>query len=302
MGRPHRLAPFAATLAALLAARGALAERPAPDRAPATIPAPPDDGELVWKWPRFRTAEYVVTGVVGAAAFSVFFFVGARDEPRWVGGILFDDAVRDAVRVRSRDGTATVRRLSDVTAVSVLVLNLGIDSLAVPLLRGSSDVAGQLLLLDAEALAVNSLLTTSAFDLTARARPSYEQCQKDPSSDELCGVGATASFWSGHTAQAFTAAGLSCAHHAYAKIYGSAAADILGCAGAITLGAATGTFRVLGDRHYASDVLVAAAVGFGVGYGMPTLLHYTAGDTPRPVGLAVVPSRSGVTMAAAGWF
>jgi membrane-associated phospholipid phosphatase len=84
---------------------------------------------------------------------------------------------------------------------------------------------------------------------------------EDPTSDELCGVGTTASFWSGHTAQAFTAAGLSCAHHAYAKIYGSAMADVLGCAGAISLSAATGTFRVLGDRHYASDVLV----GFGIG-------------------------------------
>jgi hypothetical protein len=112
-----------------------------------------EPSEFVWKWPRFRTSEYITTGVVGAAALGVFFFAGLRDEPRWTGGILFDDAVRDAVRIRSRDGTATVRRLSDVTAIGVLVLTLGVDSLAVPLLRGSSDVAGQLLLLDAEALA-----------------------------------------------------------------------------------------------------------------------------------------------------
>lgn len=263
---------------------------------------PASESELVWKWPRFRPAEYVLTGVVGAAAIGVFFFAGIRDEPRWTGGILFDDDVRDALRVRSRDGAATVRRLSDVAAIGVLVLTLGVDSLAVPLFRGSSDVAGQLLLLDAEALAVNSLLTTSAFDLTARARPSYEQCQNDPTSDDLCGVGTTASFWSGHTAQAFTAAGLSCAHHAYAKIYGSALADVLGCAGAISLSAATGTLRVMGDRHYASDVLVGAVVGFGIGYGMPTLLHYTAGDEPRRVGIALVPSTSGLTLGASGRF
>jgi membrane-associated phospholipid phosphatase len=290
MGRPRWLLRLGLTGAFSLATNVALAE-------PAAEPS-----ELVWKWPRFRTSEYIGTGVVGAAAIGVFFFAGLRDEPRWTGGILFDDAVRDAVRVRSREGTSTVRRLSDVTAIGVLVLTLGVDSLAVPLLRGSSDVAGQLLLLDAEALAVNSLFTTSAFDLIARARPSYDECRKDPTSDELCGVGTTASFWSGHTAQAFTAAGLSCAHHAYAKIYGSTAADVLGCAGAISLSAATGTFRVLGDRHYASDVLVGAVVGFGIGYGMPTLLHYTAGDEPRRVGIAVVPSTSGVSLGATGRF
>src|SRR5688572_15436505 len=97
-----------------------------------------EPSEFVWRWPRFRTSEYITTGVVGAAALGVFFFAGLRDEPCWTGGILFDDAVRDAVRIRSRDGTATVRRLSDVTAIGVLLLTLGVDSLAVPLLRGSS--------------------------------------------------------------------------------------------------------------------------------------------------------------------
>ena len=41
--------------------------------------------------------------------------------------------------------------------------------------------------------------------------------------------------------------------------------------------AVTGVTRVVADRHYASDVVVGAAIGFGVGYGLPRLLHYRAG-------------------------
>ena len=31
---------------------------------------------------------------------------------------------------------------------------------------------------------------------------------------------------------------------------------------------------MMADRHYISDVLVGTAMGLGLGYGMPTLLHY----------------------------
>jgi membrane-associated phospholipid phosphatase len=82
------------------------------------------------------------------------------------------------------------------------------------------------------------------------------------------------SFPSGHTNNAFTAAGLSCAHHLHLPIYGDRTADVLACAGNIVLAATTGSLRVLGDRHYATDVWVGAMIGFGVGYAFPTLLHY----------------------------
>jgi membrane-associated phospholipid phosphatase len=40
------------------------------------------------------------------------------------------------------------------------------------------------------------------------------------------------------------------------------------------LATSDGLLRIVGDRHYATDVLAGAAIGFGFGYGMPTLLHY----------------------------
>jgi membrane-associated phospholipid phosphatase len=258
---------------------------------------------LVWKWPKFRPAEYVATGVVGAAAVSMFVFGHSRRSPHWTGGILFDDAVRDALRVRSPRGRDRMRTLSDVAGLTSVALVLGVDSFIVPLARGNPAVAGQLLLLDAEAFAFNSLVTTAAFQYIGRARPSYADCQRDPHFDPLCNPHDTASFWSGHTAQAFTASGLSCAHHLYAKLYGGGAPDTLACAGAITISAATGTFRILGDRHHATDVLTGALVGFGFGYGMPTLLHYSRPNAePRAFGFAIAPTAEGVALSLAGAF
>lgn len=258
---------------------------------------------LRWDFPTFRPAEYVATGALGAAAIGVFVFAGPQRSPRWTGGILFDDSVREAVRVRSPVARDRIRLFSDITGVSSLVWLLGVDSLLVPLWRGSSQVALQLLLLDAEAFALNGVLTSSMFYLSGRARPSYADCQRDSRFDPLCNPRDTASFWSGHTALAFTAAGLSCAHHAYVKLYGGGAPDTLACAGAIGLSATTGTLRLLGDRHYASDIFAGALVGFGIGYAVPTLLHYTQGSGDgRRVGIAVGPVERGVGVSAVGGF
>ena len=128
--------------------------------------------------------------------------------------------------------------------------------------------------MDTEAFSVSTLITTLLFKSVARARPSFVDCERDPNYDPLCKLHATGSFPSGHTNTAFTAAGLSCAHHLHVPLYGNQLADSLACASTLTLAAATGTLRILGDRHYATDVLVGALIGFGVGYGLPTLLHY----------------------------
>lgn len=256
--------------------------------------------KLSWPHPTFRPAEYVVTGIFGLAAAGVFLMAKGPATPRWTGGILFDNAVRDALRLRTPSGRDASRTAGDVTAFTAVLVVAGVDSLLVPLVRGSGEVAVQALLVDAEAFAVNALVTTSAYTFIGRARPSYEDCQRDRSFDPLCNSGATSSFWSGHTALAFTAAGISCAHHAYLHVYGSPTADALGCAGMITLASATATFRVLGDRHYATDVITGAAVGFGIGYGVPTLLHYTAG--PHEGGVTVAPSSAGLGLALSGRF
>ncbi len=149
-------------------------------------------------------------------------------------------------------------------------------------------------MISAETFALSSLVTTTAYDSVGRTRPSYADCQKNPQFDPQCNSSPTASFWSGHTAQAFTAAGLSCAEHAFVHIYGDPVADALGCASMITLGAGVGALRVMGDRHYATDVLVGSFVGFALGYVLPTSLYYTRRQDPLCApAVAVSPTRDG---------
>ena len=242
--------------------------------ASATPAGSDEDRELRWRGTPYHPLEAVGTALAGGAALAVVFGTKPAAEPRLTGGILFDDAVRDGLRLRSPGARDAARAVSDVTAVASLVLVLGVDSLAVPLFRGSPGVALRMLAVDLEAIAWNGLLTPSVYTLTARARPSRDDCLRDPAFDPLCNAGTSASFWSGHTAQAFNAAGLSCAHHAYLHLLGGGAPDAIACVGMVSLAATTGTLRVMGDRHHATDVIVGSLVGFGIGYGVPTLLHY----------------------------
>ncbi len=237
---------------------------------------------LAWNpaWPRFRPSEYVLTGVAGTASLGIYLGIRNPDPPHWTGGILFDEAARNALRLTTRKELGTARFSSDVFALSTVTWAVGLDSLTVPLARRKSEVAGQLVLMDAEAYAISTLITNSMFKLVGRARPSYADCENDPYFDSLCHINDTSSFPSGHANFSFTAAGLSCAHHLHLALYGNRAADILACTGTIALASVTSGLRVFGDRHYVSDVLVGAMIGFGVGYGVPTLLHYGQARDP----------------------
>jgi len=76
-------------------------------------------------------------------------------------------------------------------------------------------------------------------------------------------------------------------------IYGSTLADTLACVGMIGLATSTSALRVMGDRHYASDVWAGALLGFTVGYGMPTLLHYGKAGGDAQASLVIAPVSTG---------
>lgn len=262
---PRLVAAASAFVLALAGARSARA-------------ADTDEPRLRWddEWPRFRPAEYAVTGVLGPAALLEYTYLPGQKQPHWLGGVLFDDGVRNALRVRSPSGLQTVRTLSDAVSVGVITLTVGVDSLLVPLLRGSSDVALQGTAIDVEAFSISSIVVISLYDTVGRTRPSYFDCQRDPSFDPMCSNSPSDSFPSGHVDEVFTAAGLSCANHLYLRLYGRRWADALACARDLTLATTGGVLRIMGDRHYATDVLAGAAMGFGFGYGLPVLLHFGA--------------------------
>jgi membrane-associated phospholipid phosphatase len=262
--------------------------------------------DLTWNqaWPTFQPAEYALTGAAGALSIAAYLVIKPPAQARWTGGILFDDAARDAFRLRSPAARDLSRTISDVTVASSIVLAVGVDSLIVPLARGRESVAVQLVLMDAEAFAFSTLLTTTLFDSIGRGRPSYVDCQHNPSFDPLCNSGSTASFPSGHTNLAFTSAGLACAHHANLPLYGGGAADGIACGGEIALATATAALRVMGDRHYVTDVLAGGLIGFGIGFGAPSILHYRVPgeDGRRAVTIAPMGGASQMGFVASGSF
>ncbi len=246
---------------------------------------PPGDAKkrhrLEWneRWHRFRPVEYVTTSVTGVAAIGVFLFAHPSDHPKWIGPILFDTPIRNALRMRTRSGIQAADDASYYAALVTPVQAL-FDSLVLPFADGNLDLTWQLALMDAQAYALSGLVTASLYDVTGRARPSYAECQAGTSVDPLCNAGAYASFPSGHTSAAMTGAGLICAHHGALPLYGGGAWDVAACAEALTVATSVGVLRMMGDRHYASDVLTGGAIGFFSGYGLPMLLHYWK----RPVG------------------
>lgn len=275
-----------------LAQPGAAARESARSGTPRAA-ARPTTPPLRWdeRWPRVRTWEYLATVTSGALLAYVHFGTYRSGRPRWRGGVLFDDAVQDALRLRSRSAREHADRASDVFW-GLTHLVPAVDALVVALVvRRNLDVAWQLLALDAEALSVMAFASRAMHKTARRARPSFERCREDRAYDRRCGAtSGVASFWSGHFAMTAAAAGLTCAHHAQLPLYGGGWRDRLACAATIGTATMTGLLRVLADRHYLSDSLVGGAVGALVGWGIPTWLHYQwRGDSQRGHG------RSGVS-------
>jgi membrane-associated phospholipid phosphatase len=103
--------------------------------------------------------------------------------------------------------------------------------------------------MDAEARTLTGLITEATKRLVGRERPT--------------GPGENDSFFSGHTSIAATAATLVCLQHVRLQLLGNSAADAAVCGAAAAAALSTGLLRVMSDRHYASDVIVGAAVGAG---------------------------------------
>jgi membrane-associated phospholipid phosphatase len=236
-----------------------------------------EEHRLVYRpeWRRFELVDYVTTLAVAGAFVYVQFFVEPQVEPRWTSPILFDEAARDALVGESKDARNNAAVVSDILWYTPLLTPF-VESAVVPLFfdRWNLDVAWQLTAINFQSAAVSALLTRSGHRLVGRQRPDVEPCRLDPEYDGQCFGGANASFPSGHSSAAFLGAGLACAHHSNLPLYGGGAPDIAVCALTTAMSVGNGFARIVADRHYASDVLVGAAIGVGSGFAMPVLLHY----------------------------
>jgi membrane-associated phospholipid phosphatase len=236
--------------------------------APAPPKIRPDDASL-WHsdWPQFSTTEGVLTAAA-AVGTGVIVLIGPAKHPRWEGGILFDQAVRDEFRGRDAETRRHFRTVGNYTYHLSPVIPV-LDVLVVSAIgHGDEKLALNLGLITAEAFSYTGLTAFVSTETFARARPDSACQSHDCSAD-------TQSFFSGHAAISATAAGLVCANHSRIALYSAAWADAAVCALSAANALATATTRVVADRHYASDVIVGTGVGFGIGYAVPVLLHYS---------------------------
>ncbi len=235
-------------------------------------------------WPRFRTAEYVVTGIMGISVFAGSAIPPAENNWRPIG--TFDAGVRDALRLRSESARKTAADVSDLV-LTLMVNQLVVDAMLVAWWgHDRPSVASQLVLMDMEAIAVTGGIQSIVSGLSSRWRPYRDTCvgPLDAQTRDCRDNKQYRSFFSGHTSGAFTVAGLMCMHHAYLPLYGGGAREKLVCVASFAAAATVGMLRMAADQHFLSDVLVGATIGTLGGLGVPWLLHYSGGAKPLVAG------------------
>jgi membrane-associated phospholipid phosphatase len=284
----------------LVSALMALAQPAAADSAD-SVNAEAASGEprrVVWNdaWPRFRRSEAVVTGIM-LLPIAGALFVYPEPNDNIHGGFLFDNAIRDAVVLHSRSARARAATLSNVPYLNALAFPLLVDTALVTAgIHGAGDVALEMLAINLHSYAISGAISLT-FQKLGRVRPSEKGCRLDPNYAAKCDnpVALNQSFLSGHTAIAFTGAGLTCVHHRHLPLYGGGWPDVAICVAMLAAGSTTAALRVMSDNHYASDALLGIGVGLVTGWGLPEWLHYGAGDGEG--------HRSGLlpTFAGGGW-
>lgn len=288
------LKPILSLSAALIAASSLSLARPAHaqqmPRGSSPVPAvdPSSRGGSLppLRWipdrPRFRTSEYVLTGAAAATVLTTL-VIGPRSS-HLHGGVLADEATRDALRLEGSDARWFARDLSDVLLTTMISYPYVIDALVVAgWYRRSSDVAVQMALINTQTLAVTLGLQGLLNVLVSRERPFGRTCGTTlPEDSRDCNSNNRYySFFSGHTSQSFASAGLICSHHLHLKLHGGGAADTIPCVAGFAMAASVGLLRIMADEHYLSDVLTGAALGTLTGLGLPWLLHYRYGEEGR---------------------
>lgn len=267
--------------------------------------APPP---LIWKWPSFSTADYVVTAAGAALTLSAA-IVKPRPQHSLTGPIGFDEDVRSALRADRLANRYIFRDASDIGLSLTVSWPFVGDALTTAWwYRGSREAAQEMALINLQTFAVVGALQGVTNVVVSRERPFGQDCGKGelPSDAIDCeGSFHYRSFFSGHSAFSFTGAALICVHHMENALLGPPWDAIL-CGTGYAVAGTTATFRVVADVHYASDVLLGATVGTLVGFGLP-LLHYRklgGGDRLRTESargyaptLNLVPSPGGIGVA-----
>jgi membrane-associated phospholipid phosphatase len=259
--------------------------------------------QSMWQesWPTFSWLEGVATIAAGVGTIA-FATSESTNDARWHGGILFDDSVREGLRLKSASARKRAASVGDWPYYTAAVIPLIVDPVIVAWI-GNDDpkAAANLAATGLEAFSYSGLLSFVSTRVSARERPDSEECNARSIDGTGCGVD-TESFWSGHTTIAATSAGLVCAEHAYMPLWKYPTLDVAACVLSTTGAVGSGVSRILADRHYASDVIIGGAVGFGIGYAVPVFLHFTPESAPVTISFRRAPPCNDGCLSVGGTF
>jgi membrane-associated phospholipid phosphatase len=265
----------AAALAGLLFIHPVAAQDPVPLKLglyPERVEEP-----LEWRGRELHALDYVAAGALAMGAI-VEWSLPSGEDPKRTGGILFDESLRNGLKLDDAAGRAGADMWSDLMFVVLTAYPAVVDAGATAALyHKRPEVARNMLVIDLQAFAFTSLTTGFLKRVADRERPIASECRTDPDHDPSCDTaGKHYSFPSGHTSMAFTGASLVCLHHAELGLL-STAGDAVSCVSAMTLATSVGGARIAADKHYATDVLSGAAIGVLSGAVIPYLLYYLPG-------------------------
>lgn len=282
-------------LALLLVASTARADPPLPEPSPVEAQAEPAPVH----YEPVGIPDYVTIGLGFGASVLANSLKPRSMQPAAL--VDFDEAARDVVRLDSLSARYAIRDASDVT-ISLLMMGplLGDALVTTAWYRKSPAAAWRMAIVDLEAFAITGALQGLTNVLVSRERPYGRTCGADTPADSHDCTGSVRyrSFFSGHSSFSFTGAALMCSQHLRFKLFGGGAAEVATCAVGFTLAASTALFRMMGDMHYATDVLTGAAVGTLVGFLVPAIHERVWGPPTAAPGLRVslVPTGTGLSV------
>lgn len=200
----------------------------------------------------------------------------APSRPRWSTPPEGDRVIHDALKWKHP-------KAADM-ASTVLLGAIAASPLLTPLFSEHSYI--DTLMLSMQAMAITALVTSAAKLIVARERPRSYYRSRRPS-----GTSDNLSFFSGHTALAFSAAS------SVAYLIGREHPDVAPIVWPVAMSAAltVGYLRLASEDHYFSDVVIGAIVGTTAGILVPLLQydHYFGDDDDDGPSVVLTPFTDG---------
>jgi membrane-associated phospholipid phosphatase len=266
------LAAFALFVPAFASSHGARADGLVP-------PSPPAHTRSDARWTHSNAWDYsLAAGSATALTVEVIVLQPIRPPLRWTGPILFDAAVRSAVRTTNESAQTTLEDVSWTLWGLQVAYPLLVD---VPFAwaHGDYELARALFWQDAFTLTFAGAVDFALRQLVGRARPLVYDCLSRGGTNCLDSNESTRSFPGGHVVNSTAASVLTCTQHLYMDLYGGPW-DGVTCAATLASDLAIAVMRTVSDNHWATDQLAGIAIGGLIGWGLPYVMHLRNGRAP----------------------